>query len=96
MTFYNQTEEPGVNYNGVFGEYRFDIDSANCGYPGVRFAWKNEYGVWDYFNFNLAESTTSVIEREQFEQTNVNFSGTELTKLEQLKVIIYHKQMLII
>lgn len=76
MTFYNQTEEPGVNYNGVFGEYRFDIDSANCGYPGVRFAWKNEYGVWDYFNFNLAESTTSVIEREQFEQTNVNFSGT--------------------
>ena len=76
MTFYNQTEEPGINYNGVYGEYRFDIDSANCGYPGVRFAWKNEYGVWDYFNFNLAESTTSNVLRESYEQTFVNYSST--------------------
>ena len=75
MTFYSQTPEPGVNLNGVFGEYRFEIDNRNCGYDGVRFAWKNEYGVWDYFNMSLAESTTSGIEREQFEQTFVDYSS---------------------
>ena len=75
MTFYSQTPEPGVNLNGVFGEYRFDIDNRNCGYDGVRFAWKNEYGVWDYFNMGLAESTTSVIERESYKQTFVDYSS---------------------
>jgi hypothetical protein len=59
-----------------WGEYRFNIDTANCEYPGVRFAWKNEYGVWDYFNMSLAESTTSAIERESYEQTFVNYAST--------------------
>ena len=76
MTFYNQSAEPDINYDGVYGEYRFEIDTANCGYPGVRFAWKNEYGVWDYFNFNLAESTTSNVARESYEQTFVDYSST--------------------
>ena len=73
--FHSQTPEPGVNTNGVWGSYRFNVTDKNCGYDGVRFAWKNEYGVWDYFNFALAESTTSLLEREQFEQTFVNYSG---------------------
>ena len=76
LTFNNQTIEPGINTNGVYGEYRFDITDANCGYDGVRFAWKNEYGVWDYFNFALESSTTSNVEREQFEQNFVDFSAT--------------------
>ena len=85
MTFYNQSAEPGVNYNGIFGEYRFEIDSANCGYPGVRFAWKNEYGVWDYFNFNLAESTTSNVGRESFEQTFVDYSSTNTVTYDKAR-----------
>lgn len=76
ITFYNQDLEPGINENGIYGEYRFNIDTGNCDYPGVRFAWKNEYGVWDYFNFTLAESTNSGIEREQFEQNFVNYNST--------------------
>ena len=85
MTFYNQSAEPGVNLGGVYGEYRFDIDSANCGYPGVRFAWKNEYGVWDYFNFNLAESTTSNVLRESYEQTFVNYSSTNTVSYDKAR-----------
>jgi hypothetical protein len=85
MTFYNQSAEPGVNYNGMFGEYRFEIDSANCGYPGVRFAWKNEYGVWDYFNFNLAESTTSNVGRESYEQTFVDYSSTNTVTYDKAR-----------
>lgn len=75
VTFHNQTAEPGVNDAGIWGTYRFNIDTANCDYPGVRFAWKNEYGVWDYFNMTLAESTTSAIERESYEQSFVNYSS---------------------
>ncbi len=83
MTFYNQSAEPGVNQGGVYGEYRFEIDNRNCGYDGVRFAWKNEYGVWDYFNMGLAESTTSVIERESYKQTFVDYSSTNTVTYEK-------------
>ena len=79
LTFNNQTTEPGINTNGVWGKYRFDITDANCGYDGVRFGWKNQYGVWDYFNFGLAETTTSNIERQEYKQSFVNFSTTSNT-----------------
>jgi len=75
VSFHNQTLDPAVNDNGIYGEYRFNITDKNCGYDGVRFAWKNEYGVWDYFNFGLAESTESSIEREQFEQVFVDYGA---------------------
>ena len=56
--------------------FRFEKDTANCGYPGKRFAWKNEFGVWDYFTFKLAESTNDQIERNSFEQSFVDYSST--------------------
>jgi len=75
LTFNNQSTEPGINTDGIYGEYRFNITDANCGYNGVRFAWKNQYGVWDYFNMALAESRTANIEREQFRQSFVNYGA---------------------
>ena len=60
--------------NGVFAEYRFNKDTANCDLPGKRFAWKNEFGVWDYFTFKLTESTVSNLERNSFEQSFVDYS----------------------
>ena len=56
--------------------FRFEKDTANCGYPGKRFAYKNEFGVWDYFTFKLAESTNDQIERNSFEQSFVDYSST--------------------
>ena len=50
--------------------------TPNCDYSGVRFAWKNQYGVWDYYNFDLAESTVSNVEREQYTQTFIDYSTT--------------------
>ena len=76
LTFNNQSTEPGINTNGVYGEYRYNITDANCGFNGVRFAWKNQYGVWDYYNFALAETTTSNIERQEYQQSFVNYSTT--------------------
>ena len=76
LTF-NQQGTDGFSFDsGIWGQYRFDITEKNCGYDGVRFAWKNQYGVWDYYNFGLVETTNSTIEREEYEQTFVNFSTT--------------------
>lgn len=76
LTFHSQTPEPGVNDNGVWGEYRFNVKDAACDYPGTRFAYKNKFGVWDYFNFELATSATSNIEREEFEQTYIDYGAS--------------------
>ena len=76
LTLNSQATDSFANENGVWGEYRFDIDSGACDYPGVRFAWKNKYGVWDYFNFTLAESTTSNVERQEYKESFVDYSTT--------------------
>lgn len=56
--------------------FRFEKDTANCSYPGKRFAWKNEFGVWDYFTFKLAESTNDQVERNSYEKSFVDYSST--------------------
>ena len=47
----------------------------NGGYDGVRFAWKNEFGVWDYYTFTLATDKSFSIERAAYEQTFVPYSS---------------------
>jgi hypothetical protein len=79
VTFYEQGTDTDVNPNGVYGRYRFDIVDPNCGYDGARFAWKNKYGVWDYYTFPLAQTTIDNIERQTYKQTFVNFSTTTTT-----------------
>ena len=76
VEFQAQQTDGTPNPDGLFGLYRFDITDKNCGYDGVRFAWKNKYGVWDYFNFGLAETTTPEITRETYKQTFLNFSNS--------------------
>ena len=74
VEFYGQRDDTQINRDGVWGKYRFNIVDPNCGYDGVRFAWKNQYGVWDYFNFGLAETTDSTIERKEYKQSFVDYS----------------------
>ena len=74
VIFYEQATDGFINDNGIYGKYRFEIVSPECGYDGVRFAWKNKYGVWDYFNFGLAQTTNDSIERNEFKQNFVNYS----------------------
>ena len=77
VEFTAQATDRTPNYDGVWGIYRFDVTTANCGYEGVRFAYKNQYGVWDYYNFALAESTNGEVTRENYEQTFLNYSNTD-------------------
>jgi hypothetical protein len=77
VTFNAQATDTFVNQDGVWGEYRFNITTANCGYDGVRFAYKNSYGVWDYYNFSLAETTVADVQRQEYKQSFVDFSNTD-------------------
>jgi hypothetical protein len=77
VTFNAQATDTFVNPDGVWGEYRFNITTANCGYDGVRFAYKNSYGVWDYYNFSLAETTVANVQRQEYKQSFVDFSNTD-------------------
>ena len=76
VEFTAQATDRSPNYSGVWGLYRFDVTTANCGYDGVRFAYKNQFGVWDYYNFALAESTEGTIERLNYDQSFLNYSNT--------------------
>jgi len=60
--------------NSVIAKRRFKRSSLNCGYDGVRFAWKNEFGVWDYYTFTLQTDSAVGIERQSYEQSFVDFS----------------------
>ena len=73
-----QQTDGSPNTNGVWGEYTFNIGECS-GFTPLRFAWKNEYGVWDYFSFTKAQNTNTSITREQYKQTFVNFSTTANT-----------------
>jgi hypothetical protein len=63
-------QEDPANY---FSFRRYNVDSAYCEYPGVRFAWKNQFGVWDYFTFKLQNDKAFSIERANYQQSFVPF-----------------------
>ena len=76
-SFHSQGLSGGLG-NTTWGSYTFNIVN-NCDYEGTRFAWKNEYGVWDYFNFTLAKDANTSISRKQYEQSFVNFAAANPT-----------------
>ncbi len=47
-----------------------------CEYPGVRFAWINDYGVWDYFNFTLQKNKFTSMDTGLYKKNFVNYSTT--------------------
>jgi hypothetical protein len=63
-----------INFSGSYAELRYEKQGSECGYDGVRFAWKNEFGVWDYYTFTLQTDKITAIQREQFTQTYVDYS----------------------
>jgi hypothetical protein len=63
-----------VNESGSYATIRYNKQNPNCSYDGVRFAWKNEFGVWDYYTFTLQTDKSFSIERAAYEQTFVPFN----------------------
>jgi hypothetical protein len=71
----NQKSAGVVNTSGSYATLRYEKYGAQCGYDGVRFAWKNEFGVWDYYTFTLQTDKAFGIERANYEQTFVPYSS---------------------
>jgi hypothetical protein len=76
---YGQKSAGVVNTSGSYAALRYEKQGAQCGYDGVRFAWKNEFGVWDYYTFTLQTDKLTSIQREQFTQTFVDYSTSTST-----------------
>ena len=74
VNFFGQEGAGIEDSTAVYASYKFTKDEANCQYPGVRFAWKNEFGTWDYFTFKLQSDSSSDIAREGYTRSFVNYS----------------------
>jgi len=74
VTILAQDDAGQENGDGKWATLRFNKSTGNCAYNGVRFAWKNEFGVWDYYTFGLQSDSATSIERQSYEQTFVDFS----------------------
>ena len=75
VTVYGQSDDGLLNDNGIFAKRRYVKEGAACGYDGVRFAWKNQFGVWDYYTFTLQNDKSFAIERAYYEQTFVPYNS---------------------
>lgn len=77
VTLYGQlSTAPAVDTNAIWDQFRLNRSEAACGYEGIRFAWKNEYGVYDFYTFDLQLDKRANITRESYEQNFVNYSNT--------------------
>lgn len=76
VTLYGQlSTAPAVDTSAIWDQFRLNKTEAACGYEGIRFAWKNEYGVYDFYTFELQLDKRANITRESFEQNFVNYSN---------------------
>lgn len=73
-------ESAGIeDSSAIYASLKFEKGTQDCGYDGVRFAWKNEFGVWDYYTFTLQSNSRVSIQRNAFEKSFVDYSTTSTT-----------------
>jgi len=77
VAVYGQSDDALLNDSGSFAKRRYVKGGAQCGYDGVRFAWKNEFGVWDYYTFTLQNDKSFAIERAYYEQTFLPYNSID-------------------
>ena len=71
-----QADDGFENDNGIFAFRRYEKQTPECGYTGTRFAFINEFGVWDYYTFPFADTITDSMNRSEYTQTFVDYSTT--------------------
>ena len=72
-TITGQGDDGLENESAEWDSFTFKKQEGDCEYNGVRFAWKNEFGVWDYYNFTLQSNASNNIERVSFKQSFVPY-----------------------
>ena len=74
VRFLGQDTFGAPNTNGVWDSFTFYKQDPNCGYDGVRFAWINEFGVWDWFNFTLQNTKQTTLDSGLYKKNFVDYS----------------------
>jgi hypothetical protein len=77
--YYTATLQPqksaGVaNTSASWDTFTINRQDPNCGYDGVRFAWVNDFGTWDWFTFTLQSDDSVNLERGIYKQNFVDYS----------------------
>ncbi len=70
-----------TNYDGsnkIGNTLHFDLECTKK-YPNVRIKWKNRFGQWDYFNFNLVSRETFNTERSKYQPQIGTWASRTLT-----------------
>ncbi len=70
-----------TNYDGsnkIGNSLHFDLECTKK-YPNVRIKWKNRFGQWDYFNFNLVSRETFNTERSKYQPQIGTWASRTLT-----------------
>jgi len=75
ITLRPQQSANTVNTNASWDKFTILKQEPNCGYDGVRFAWVNDYGVWDWFNFTLQNNKQTTLERGIYRGNFVPYSA---------------------
>jgi hypothetical protein len=65
-----------ANTSASWDSFTFTRQTDYCEYDGKRFAFINNYGVWDYFNFTLATNQTTALDYGLYKQTFVPYNTT--------------------
>lgn len=74
VTLRPQQASNTINTNASWDKFTITKQDSNCGYAGVRFAWINDYGMWDWFNFTLQTDVNTNLERGLYQQTFVPYN----------------------
>ena len=64
------------NTNATWDTFTITKTEGDCAYNGVRFGFINNYGVWDWYTFTLANDKDYTFDRGIYQQTFVNYSTT--------------------
>jgi hypothetical protein len=85
ITLRPQRSANTINTSASWDKFTITKQEPNCGYNGVRFAWINDYGVWDYYNFPLQSTKITNMERNAFRANFVPYNTTRTTAAYNIK-----------
>lgn len=64
------------NTNASWDKFTISKTEGDCAYNGVRFGFINNYGVWDWYTFTLANDKAYNLDRGIYKQNFVDYSTT--------------------
>ena len=65
------------NSQAISKEYNIRLIDEDCkGYEGIRLAWLNKYGVFDYYTFNKKSTRTITSKRQNYNQHSGTWNST--------------------